>query len=192
MTPPDGDHAADQIHLGDSGQVRRSRRSPRSAPASRRPRPRTAGSACRTTARSTAKAGCGSRPTAIPTGRPAAPTGSGASKPKARDARTSKLFFRCPAGAELCGPEFTPDSETLFVAIQHPGDDGPKWKAFGRPSSFEDPSTRWPDFKPDMPPRPAVRRHHQARRRQDRHVGGSSAADARASRATISPCAARS
>ena len=69
---------------------------------------------------------------------------------------TSKLFFRCPAGAELCGPAFTPDGETLFVAIQHPGDDGPKWKAFGRLSSFEDPSTRWPDFKPDMPPRPSV------------------------------------
>ena len=69
---------------------------------------------------------------------------------------TSKLFFRCPAGAELCGPFFTPDDETLFVAVQHPGDDGPKWKAFGRPSNFEDPSTRWPDFKPDMPPRPSV------------------------------------
>ena len=69
---------------------------------------------------------------------------------------TSKLFFRCPVGAELCGPEFTPDGETLFVAIQHPGDDGPKWKAFGRPSSFEDPSTRWPDFDPKLPPRPSV------------------------------------
>ena len=69
---------------------------------------------------------------------------------------TSKLFFRCPAGGELCGPFFTPDDETLFVAVQHPGDDGPKWKAFGRPSNFEDPSTRWPDFKPDMPPRPSV------------------------------------
>jgi uncharacterized protein len=69
---------------------------------------------------------------------------------------TSKLFFRCPAGAEMCGPAFTPDDETLFVAVQHPGDDGPKWEAFGRSSSFEDPSTRWPDFKPDMPPRPSV------------------------------------
>ncbi|MGA7490659.1 MAG: PhoX family phosphatase [Xanthobacteraceae bacterium] len=69
---------------------------------------------------------------------------------------TSKLFFRCPAGAEMCGPAFTPDDETLFVAVQHPGDDGPKWKAFGRISNFEDPSTRWPDFKPGMPPRPSV------------------------------------
>ena len=69
---------------------------------------------------------------------------------------TAKLFFRCPAGAELCGPEFTPDGETLFVAVQHPGDDGDKWKAFGRISTFDDPSTRWPDFEPGVPPRPAI------------------------------------
>ena len=69
---------------------------------------------------------------------------------------TSKLFFRCPAGAEMCGPFFTPDDETLFVAVQHPGDDGQKWKTFGRVSNFEDPSTRWPDFAPNMPPRPSV------------------------------------
>ena len=69
---------------------------------------------------------------------------------------TSKLFFRCPAGAELCGPAFTPDLETLFVAIQHPGDDGPQWPAFGRASTFDDPSTRWPDFQPGIPPRPSV------------------------------------
>jgi hypothetical protein len=69
---------------------------------------------------------------------------------------TSKLFFRCPAGAELCGPMFTPDLETLFVAIQHPGDNGTAWKNFGRVSTFDDPSTRWPDFKPGVPPRPSV------------------------------------
>lgn len=68
---------------------------------------------------------------------------------------TSKLFYKCPAGAELCGPEFTPDGETLFVANQHPGEadeDDPN----APPSSFENPASRWPDFRPDMPPRPSI------------------------------------
>ncbi|WP_027169992.1 PhoX family phosphatase [Mesorhizobium sp. WSM3224] len=69
---------------------------------------------------------------------------------------TSKLFFRVPIGAEMCGPLFTPDDRTAFVAVQHPGDGGEDWEGFGRPSYYEDPSTRWPDFKPDMPVRPAV------------------------------------
>jgi secreted PhoX family phosphatase len=69
----------------------------------------------------------------------------------------SKLFFRCPVGAELCGPYFTDDSETLFLAVQHPGTDGTKdFKGFERESTFEDPATRWPDFKDGMPPRPSV------------------------------------
>jgi len=69
----------------------------------------------------------------------------------------SKLFFRCPVGAEMCGPCFTPDGETLFLSVQHPATDGVKaWKPFGRESTFEDPATRWPDFEPDMPPRPSI------------------------------------
>ena len=69
---------------------------------------------------------------------------------------TSKLFFRVPIGAEMCGPLFTPDGQTAFVAVQHPGDGGEDWDGFGRASYYEDPSTRWPDFKPDMPVRPSV------------------------------------
>ena len=69
----------------------------------------------------------------------------------------SRLFFQVPVGAELCGPCFTPDDQTVFLAVQHPATDGVKdWKPFGRESTFEDPATRWPDFKPEMPPRPAV------------------------------------
>lgn len=88
---------------------------------------------------------------------------------------TPHMFFRVPVGAELCGPCFTPDGETLFVAVQHPGTDGVEHfhgkdsdsedgempdggKPFenDKPVSFENPATRWPDFKSDMPPRPTV------------------------------------
>ena len=69
----------------------------------------------------------------------------------------SKLFFRCPVGGELCGPYFADNSETLFLAVQHPGTDGTKdFKGFERASTFEDPATRWPDFADGMPPRPSV------------------------------------
>ena len=69
----------------------------------------------------------------------------------------SKLFFRCPVGGELCGPYFADNSETLFLAVQHPGTDGTKdFAGFERDSTFEDPATRWPDFDPNMPPRPSV------------------------------------
>jgi secreted PhoX family phosphatase len=67
------------------------------------------------------------------------------------------MFFRAPVGAELCGPCFSPDDTTLFVAVQHVAVDGVRdYEPFGRDSTFEDPATRWPDFDPHMPPRPSV------------------------------------
>ena len=69
----------------------------------------------------------------------------------------SKMFFRTPVGAELCGPKFTPDTRSLFLAVQHPATDGTKaYPGFERNSTFEDPATRWPDFAEGMPPRPSV------------------------------------
>ncbi len=62
--------------------------------------------------------------------------------------RTSKLFFRVPVGAELCGPCFNSNSDTVFLAVQHPGDDGL--------ATYEKPATKWPDFQDAMPVRPAV------------------------------------
>ena len=69
---------------------------------------------------------------------------------------TSKLFFRVPVGAEMTGPFFTADDETLFLAVQHPADGGDDWEGFGRLSFYEDLSTRWPDFDPNLPTRPSV------------------------------------
>ncbi len=69
----------------------------------------------------------------------------------------SKMFFRVPVGAELCGPRFTPDLETLFLSVQHPASDGVRhYAGFNRNSTFADPATRWPDFDDKMPPRPSV------------------------------------
>ncbi|MFD2183115.1 PhoX family protein [Rhodoplanes azumiensis] len=67
----------------------------------------------------------------------------------------AKLFYRCPVGAEMCGPVFGPDDETLFVAVQHPGESDES-DPNAPPATFEAPATRWPDFSPTMPPRPSV------------------------------------
>ncbi|MCH2546960.1 MAG: PhoX family phosphatase [Alphaproteobacteria bacterium] len=59
-----------------------------------------------------------------------------------------KLFLTGPLGCEITGPAFTPDGQTLFLAVQHPGD--------GDGASFDEPTSRWPDFNPALPPRPSI------------------------------------
>lgn len=69
----------------------------------------------------------------------------------------SKMFYRNPVGAEICGPTFAPDDRALFVSVQHPAADGGEaFTKSGKGSTFEDPATRWPDFSDRMPPRPSV------------------------------------
>jgi secreted PhoX family phosphatase len=62
------------------------------------------------------------------------------------EAGVPRCFFTAPRGAEVTGPCFTPDNTTLFVSVQHPAEG----------STYDNPSTRWPDFKPHLPPRPSV------------------------------------
>ena len=71
----------------------------------------------------------------------------------------TKHFLRAPREAEICSPCFTPDQKTMFCSVQHPGGD----------SSFDRPSTRWPDFDPQLPPRPAV---IAITHEQDKNIGG--------------------
>jgi len=55
-----------------------------------------------------------------------------------------RQFLSGPRGAEICGPEFTPNGTTLFCAIQHPGEGG----------TLDQPTSTWPDGT--TPPRPSV------------------------------------
>jgi secreted PhoX family phosphatase len=60
----------------------------------------------------------------------------------------TKLFFSGPRGSEVSGVCLTPDDTTMFVSVQHPGEEPG--------SDFAKPTTRWPDFRSGTPPRPAV------------------------------------
>ncbi|MEC8277949.1 MAG: alkaline phosphatase PhoX, partial [Myxococcota bacterium] len=65
----------------------------------------------------------------------------------AQRGRITRLFAS-PIGAEVTGPCFTKDGISLFASVQHPG----------LVAGFDgaQPVTRWPDFDPAQPPRPAV------------------------------------
>lgn len=67
-------------------------------------------------------------------------------------------FMSGPIGAEICGNVFTPDGDTLFLSIQHPGEGG----------NVSNPLSRWPDG-PGAQPRSSV----VAVRKEDGGVVGS-------------------
>lgn len=58
----------------------------------------------------------------------------------------ARMFLSGLPGAEICSPEPTPDNRTFFVAIQHPG--------LG--SNCANPSSRFPDYRVGIPPRPSI------------------------------------
>ena len=55
-------------------------------------------------------------------------------------------FASGPVDCELCGGTFTPDESTMFVSVQHPGENS---------LTQEKPTSRWPNYGNDIP-RPAV------------------------------------
>jgi secreted PhoX family phosphatase len=60
----------------------------------------------------------------------------------------ARQFLSGPVGAEVCGPAFTPDNRTFFVAMQHPG--------LTEKAPYDQPSSRFPDYRADVPPRASV------------------------------------
>jgi secreted PhoX family phosphatase len=50
-------------------------------------------------------------------------------------------FMSGPVGCEVCGCQFSPDDETLFISIQHPGEGG----------SVAKPRSHWPDGGDNQP-----------------------------------------
>ncbi|MEO1246877.1 MAG: PhoX family phosphatase [Pseudomonadota bacterium] len=59
----------------------------------------------------------------------------------------SRRFYLPALESECCSPAFTPDGRTLFLAVQHPGEEAGNLQAS---------VTQWPGLAPGQPPRPSV------------------------------------
>jgi len=74
----------------------------------------------------------------------------------AADPATNEIrrFLTGPRGCEITGVIATPDRETMFVNVQHPGESTPAW---GTPSAANPRAvSNWPHFDPDGRPRSAT------------------------------------
>jgi secreted PhoX family phosphatase len=63
-----------------------------------------------------------------------------------------RRFLVGPVNCEITGAAFTPDSRTVFINIQHPGETPSERSAASEPRKF----SNWPDFKPTGRPRSAT------------------------------------
>jgi len=68
------------------------------------------------------------------------------------DAGMALQFASAPCEAELAGPSWTDDRQTMFLSVQHPGEAfGMRTAAMGAPRG-----SNWPGSRAGQPPRPAV------------------------------------
>ena len=68
------------------------------------------------------------------------------------DTGVALQFASAPCEAELAGPSWTPDRDTLFLSIQHPGEThGVRTAAMAAPRG-----SNWPSRRVGEPPRPGV------------------------------------
>ena len=68
------------------------------------------------------------------------------------EAGIAAQFASAPCEAELTGPSWTPDRQTLFLAVQHPGEAyGMRTEALTPPKG-----SNWPTGQVNEPPRPGV------------------------------------
>ena len=167
MPRPAATSRGDQGHVGNAGEVRRSHRSPRSA---RPSRPATTANGWFGMPDNCAVDRPG-RLWVATDGNNAKATGRAdglwAVETEGEARGTSKHFFRVPVGAEMCGPFFTPDDETLFVAVQHPGEAARNGR-LRPPVQLRGPVDALAGLQGRHAAAAVGRRHHQAGRRQDR------------------------
>ncbi|WP_221567548.1 PhoX family phosphatase [Alkalihalobacillus sp. TS-13] len=64
-----------------------------------------------------------------------------------QDEGVAYQFASAPVEAELTGPSFTPDEKTLFLSVQHPGEET---------EDLSKPTSKWPHRAGDSMPRPGV------------------------------------
>jgi secreted PhoX family phosphatase len=67
----------------------------------------------------------------------------------AMDTRTGRVkrFLVAPDGAEVCGMALSGDGRSLFVNIQHPGSEQPRWNPDGTVAP-QTATMTWPDMVP--------------------------------------------